>query len=355
MSSDADVDVHYHLFRCKLSACTLAMWPVSSALFLTATAVSNRLVVIPDAHGDKVALESALALAQVPLQRSTADEDRTHVVSLGDSVDRGPDPKGCYKLLQAVQATCLLGNHDWVNLLGIAPHDDPSTPHREDLYAPYVIEEDLGSFGGWAQRQEAFGPHGELGREIREHFNIVSILPGPWHQQRELPPLEAAATLFVHAGISWKLAQRYNSVADMAAEARRALALSLAGDDHGLLTELFDEVLQMRDLAYGRGQRTCDDLERSLAHLGAARLVVGHTPQQTRRAEVKCGGRLVLLDVAMSRWLINVHRPEQNAHPVALEARYDGNDGEEKLQSLRALYQNEVVNLPPFDRDQPEL
>eukprot|EP00928_Gymnodinium_smaydae_P055648 TRINITY_DN39147_c0_g1_i1.p1 TRINITY_DN39147_c0_g1~~TRINITY_DN39147_c0_g1_i1.p1 ORF type:complete len:347 (-),score=62.85 TRINITY_DN39147_c0_g1_i1:175-1215(-) len=329
------VDVHSTMFA-LIFACTL----------LQAVSAQRRLVVIPDAHGDREVLEAALTLAHVPLVRKAVDEDDLQVLSLGDSVDRGPNPAGCYEALANAQAIRLLGNHEWINLMGVAAEDDPSTPHiQEDLFAPYVSKEDLAGFGGWQNRQIAFSSRGDIGRKIREEFQLVQVLPSPWAKKGVLPPLRAAASLFMHAGIESSLAKKYESAEEMNAQGRAALQQSLNGDDRGLHTELFHEVLQSRYLAYGAEREICSDLRATLAHLGAARLIVGHTPQRSRKAQVRCGGRMVLLDIAMSRWLMKVTKAERQMHPVALEMTYDGPAGQEMLSSLQILYEGDKLDM----------
>ncbi|MGA2034031.1 MAG: metallophosphoesterase family protein [Thermoguttaceae bacterium] len=73
----------------------------------------GRIIAIGDIHGCPAALEAVLgAIAPCP-------EDT--IVTLGDYVDRGPDPRGVLDRLLAVQRGCrlvpLLGNHDQMMLL----------------------------------------------------------------------------------------------------------------------------------------------------------------------------------------------------------------------------------------------
>lgn len=55
-----------------------------------------------------------------------------------------------------------------------------------------------------------------------------------------------------------------------------------------------------RQQAQGREGSVCRHLEQVLARLGVRRLVVGHTPQSSGRAAVRCEGKLLLLDTGMS-------------------------------------------------------
>merc|ERR1712118_651322 len=106
------------------------------------------------------------------------------------------------------------------------------------------------------------------------------------------------------------------------------------------------------------GPQICSDLHRTLAHLGAARMVVGHTPQVSRRALIKCDGRFIVLDVGMSRWLFGERgsdRPEKDVHPASMDLEYKGASGEELLTSLRIRYHDEVADIPFSTSDHSEL
>mmetsp|Transcript_109236 Transcript_109236/g.216943 ORF Transcript_109236/g.216943 Transcript_109236/m.216943 type:complete len:399 (+) Transcript_109236:66-1262(+) len=367
--------------------------------------VEKRLFAIPDVHGDLDALQGALRLAGVQFENVHTSagqaKAKTHVmlppnstlVFLGDLVDRGPAGPACYaQLVELAKAAArnnssshvvrLLGNHEWLNLLGVDRRDNPNTPYvQEDLLASYVHPQELDELNGWHGRGAAFRPNGSIAEEIQREFRILALLPAPWHSQtaEQLPPVTAAATLFLHGGITASTAHRYASAAELDAEARQQLhRWGLHGDSTLLLpgrpphgTELFNELLQERMLAYGPSSTVCPELRSILAHFGAARLVLGHTPQlggnswgepqQQRRAGVHCDGRLILMDVAMSRWLLNMRRPEKSPHPAVLELSYlenlDAEPGDTttsgELTGLRVLYGSAASKkhdlLPPFD------
>lgn len=125
---------------------------------------ANRLIQIPDIHGDFDLMKHALSLVE-PL-----DPEKDHLVFTGDFVDRGPAPKECYDLSEELSkkynVTRLLGNHEWITLMGVGPRDP---------FAEYVTAEDLASFGGWDKRRHEFGPHGHYGKMIREGFNAIAV------------------------------------------------------------------------------------------------------------------------------------------------------------------------------------
>mmetsp|Transcript_16638 Transcript_16638/g.33779 ORF Transcript_16638/g.33779 Transcript_16638/m.33779 type:complete len:311 (+) Transcript_16638:91-1023(+) len=246
------------------------------------TARAARLLQIPDIHGDIEVMKKALALVQ-PI----APSDK--LVFTGDLVDRGPFPQECYELSERLaqdhEVTRLIGNHEWVNLLGVS---------EGSLFAPYVPKEDLASFGGWGQRMHAFSRDGDLGKLIRMGFDVIAL--------EELPSDPRSRTLFVHAGISLRTMKRYGSV-DAIKDAGKKMLL-----DDNLETELLDEILQTRHLAEANELRVCPEVDEVLQIAGAERLVVGHTPTvmvggQVGKPLVRCDGRLLLTDVAMSRWM----------------------------------------------------
>lgn len=254
-----------------------------------AFALGPRLIQIPDIHGDFELMQQALALITPPLQAG----DR--LVFTGDFVDRGPDPISCYKLSQSLaeradlkgNVTRLIGNHEWVNLRGLGPRD---------TFAQYVSKEDLGSFGGWNKRMESWTKEGEVGRLIREGFDVIALEEAG----EKIDP--RGRTLFVHAGIEASTMKRYGTVEAMRAEGKKSLL------DDELDTGLLSEILQTRHLAQGAEMAVCNEVEDILKTAKGERIVVGHTPTTLVGGKqgapvVRCGGRLILMDVAMSRWM----------------------------------------------------
>jgi hypothetical protein len=107
---------------------------------------STRIVAIGDLHGDYAALEQILAFAEV--------DSSTVVVHTGDSIDRGDDT---IKLLDFFMSAPpnffhVMGNHELMNI-------------ADNLN--YVSQGDFNSFGGKANRAEAFAKGGKYGDYIR--------------------------------------------------------------------------------------------------------------------------------------------------------------------------------------------
>lgn len=76
--------------------------------------------------------------------------------------------------------------------------------------------------------------------------------------------------------------------------------------------------LWTRELSLDSEATACQKLDEVLQTFGAARMVVGHTPQIDGRVHTRCGGRLVLGDTLISAAYTGV------GHPSAVEVRSDG-------------------------------
>ncbi|MFV8835498.1 metallophosphoesterase [Aquisalimonas sp.] len=65
----------------------------------------GRDLVIGDLHGHRATLEAALEALRF-------DPSRDRVISVGDLVDRGPDSRGCLRLLETPWFHAVMGNHE---------------------------------------------------------------------------------------------------------------------------------------------------------------------------------------------------------------------------------------------------
>jgi hypothetical protein len=81
-----------------------------------------RTIICSDAHGYLSLITNALAATGFV-------EGRDRFVYAGDLMDRGPDPVGCFELVDSVADVVLFGNHDVACALGlpIAPRDPNAT------------------------------------------------------------------------------------------------------------------------------------------------------------------------------------------------------------------------------------
>ncbi|KAF4675331.1 hypothetical protein FOL47_007949 [Perkinsus chesapeaki] len=286
--------------------------------------VGGRIVAIADVHGDRRNLVQALENARVLSHKRSAGggeelewhpeasdpETPVMVVQLGDMVDRGPLGLQCYQLMQDLYAAeganeivRVLGNHEILNLLGMAGR--------------YVTDEDIAEYGGEEARKHSWSPGGDIWTMIRDHYELVHVYGGSFtskYSREKVPgllPLDRADTIFVHGGLLPALTDR--SVDELNRQATRMI------NDGSMRNPLFlseSSPVWSRLYALGSDAEACPPLIKVLRHYGVARMVVGHTPSEDGRMKVRCGGRVILADVALSRWMA---RYPHHGHPAALE------------------------------------
>lgn len=231
---------------------------------------ARRVVAIGDLHGDLDQALAALRLAGLVDGEGHWIGGGAVLVQTGDVTDRGPDSRGVLDLMRRLtdeaqgaggRVEPLLGNHEVMNV-----HGDWRYVHPADIEA----------FGGLEARVAAFSLDGPY---------------GAWLAQRDAATI-VADTVFVHGGITPKWAAK--GVAAINAEVRRAIR---EGDGE-ILGE--DGPLWYRGYVENPEKKACTALAESLGALGVKRMVVGHTTRRDGRIEVRCDGRLHVIDVGIS-------------------------------------------------------
>lgn len=274
--------------------------PEPGALGVARKALPGRVVAVGDLHGDLEQALAVLRMAGVVDAEGHWSGGSTILVHTGDSLDRGPAGKEMLDLWRRLEEEAprtggrvivLLGNHESMNLLG-------------DWR--YVDADDVVGFGGVDARRAALAPNGTYGAWLIEH-DLVAVV---------------GDTVFVHGGLAPEWAEvgpeRIN------AAAREALK---QGQGAPVLGEGGPQ--WYRDLVLDPEHEACPELARSLRALGAARMVVGHTTRRDGRIQPRCEGRLLVIDIGISR--------HYGGHEGALEI-VDGD--------ARALYPTGAVDLP---------
>ena len=320
----------------------------------------KRVVAISDIHGAHRELVATLHTAGVIDAAQRWNAAHTHLVIVGDIVDRGDDSRASLDLLMRLEAEAVaaggkvhvvLGNHDVMNIVG-------------DLR--YTTKGEFAAFAGEespAMREAAFQRHlatrtGDKTTvdDARRAFDLAyppgffahraafaaSATYGKWLLGKPLL-LQINDTLFVHAGLSEAAANigrtaingalrgqlleyaglleqlTAQGVVDPATDFHelpdRIEAARIAGASSGDADMLrrTDRLLALHEsLVHGpasplwyRGNVGCGPLieqarlESALANFGAVRLVVGHTPTWRRRVWSRLGGRVVQIDTGM--------------------------------------------------------
>jgi hypothetical protein len=329
-----------------------------------------RVVAFGDVHGAYDALETLL----VEVGIIDADDlswrgGTTHLVSLGDLVDRGPDSRKAMDLIRRLQSEAqeaggrvhlVLGNHEIMNLTGDLRYVSAAE------YAAFAAEDPDPAAApdapaGWAGLKAAFAPDGTYGRWLLDQPAVVIVND----------------TAFVHAGLS-PVAGRYSpeelndtvrallrevltlrsdleaaevlpkySEINEAAESLRP-RLNVSADNPlpegaqaaaARFVELVDHPLLASDGPYWyRGNVWChplietSHLDEVLSAWQVSRVVVGHTPTPDGRVRSRLDGRVLQADTGM---LTEYYRGRASA--VLFDERgtrvfYAGEPGSTRLQ-----------------------
>lgn len=274
-----------------------------------------RLIAIGDLHGDLDKARRAFRLADLVDDRDQWIGGSTVAVQVGDVLDRGDQEIELFYWLERLRREAaaaggalhmLLGNHETMNV---------AQQFR------YVTPGGFASFRTWA-RGHAFeaGLKGlcncQRGTDLQKALGLSTLAeqdavsartealrPGGIISTRFIAPhpvvLQIGSTVFVHGGLLPAHAaygiERINN------ETQQWV---LAGPTHAKPHFLSgrDAVVWSRQYSAEDGsQCDCDALQQALARLpGAVRMVVGHTIQSAG-INSACGGRVVRIDVGLSK------------------------------------------------------
>jgi hypothetical protein len=323
----------------------------------------GRIVAFGDVHGDHGALVALLQRAGVVDDELAWRGGRTHVVSLGDLLDRGPDSRRVMDLLRRLQDEAeraggrvhlVLGNHELMNLTGdvryVAPGEWAAFAGPEDdRLRAGAIEAARGEGldaqalaarpPGYYAHRAAFAPDGAYGawllaQRVWVRINgwlflhgglapagIPALLPGESGQD-EMAGLEAR--LRAPVGELVRLRSRLPLggtepvFGDLLALAEPGSDADSEGFGEGPAAATVPAPLRTRlaelaaapafapeGPAWYRGNAACPaplespSLTAALPRVGARGVVVGHTPTPDRRVHARLDGRVLLLDTGM--------------------------------------------------------
>ncbi|MDJ0917207.1 MAG: metallophosphoesterase [Woeseiaceae bacterium] len=316
----------------------------------------ERVVAVSDVHGAHPAFATTLKGAGVIDNEQSWSGGKSHLVVVGDLLDRGPDSRRSMDLLMKLEQEAeaaggkvhvLIGNHEAMNLIGDLRYvaageyeafareetEDERNfwfeKHRESRETPDYSREafDKAFPPGYFAHRRAFAADGHYGAWLLSKPVIVVI----------------NQTAFVHGGVSPMVGEygldgvNGKLVGEMAEYLRLldrlyAEEILLPTDnfyDHpGLLEawmppidstpELLDSVAKARILnasrlhdsdgpLWYRGNAACSRvieetrLLETLEIIGANRVVIGHTPTPTRRILSRLDGAIVEVDTGMNR------------------------------------------------------
>ena len=266
----------------------------------------ERIVAVGDVHGAYDRLAEILRAAGVVDAGLHWSGGRTHLVQLGDVVDRGADSRKALDLLRRLEKEArraggavhaLLGNHEVMRMLGDMRYASPGefeafvTPRSEETRekllrtAPPEARDRLlpETPLGRVEMDLAFGPQGEYGKWLRGHLAVVRI----------------NGILFLHGGISPALADTRCDVIN--ATVRRELTSDIdpsrAAPRDRLVTRE-DGPLWYRGLAQ-QPETFGPSVDDILTRQGARAIVIAHTVTPEGRIVRRFGGKVLQIDTAM--------------------------------------------------------
>ena len=241
----------------------------------------QRIITIGDIHGDYTALQNILKYTDAYVSKT--------IISIGDVIDRGDDTiKILDFLMNQNKIIHLKGNHEEANLQG---------------NFNYVSLGDINSFGSLWNRRKAFSWGGK-------YFNYLST--------RKIIHKEGDV-IFVHAGISFEIAQKYKTIEEM-------------NEKFKYNYDLQNPQGPIWYRAYSNpNQAICKLLYQTLDILDAKFMVMGHITFQ--EISTKCEGKAIFIDTGISYALRNNYS--------ALEIIQESG----KTIEINALYPNKTVKI----------
>ena len=317
----------------------------------------GKVVAISDVHGAYAAMVRTLKSAGVLDDALAWRAGPAHLVITGDILDRGPDSRQVMDLLMRLEGEAeeaggrvhlLLGNHEIMNLTGDLRYvsaaeyatftEEEVAAEREQAFQVFrslrpeaqdeeALRRDFGLRAppGYFGHRSAFAPDGRYGKWLLEKPLLIVIND----------------TAFVHGGLSPLVTELgldgvndtmknevagYASGLDVVIEAglidptenffRHAEILGALPADPQRPAEIAQAIADVIRLntasvhdsqspAWYRGNVGCgalvedDKLDAALAALGAERVVIGHTPTQSRQVLQRLDGRVIEVDTGM--------------------------------------------------------
>jgi hypothetical protein len=317
----------------------------------------DRIVAVGDIHGAYDALVATLQNADVIDEKLAWSGGKTHFVTTGDLLDRGPESRRVMDLIMRLEQEAplaggrvhqLLGNHEVMNLIG-----DLRYVSNEE-YAAFLDIETAKERKQWYKRFRGSKPEDSNEAAVRWEFDRRAPpgyfghrrafrhdgIYGKWLLEKPIM-IVINDTAFVHGGVPPFVAEHGLTGVNVALKknmfdyliTRSGLEESAVmspidtfKESPAMLTERINArqlegetqtaaqnlVALSKSPLYGsagptwyRGTATCnrliegDALNSALSQIGAKRVVMGHTPTITRQVQQRMNGRIVEIDTGM--------------------------------------------------------
>ena len=300
----------------------------------------EKIVAIGDIHGDYNSFVNILRGTGLIDNLGHWTGGKTHLVQLGDVMDKGDNAKGIFDLIMELEKEAekaggkvhmLLGNHEEMNITGIAfafpgyvtlkqfksfiPDryiKNQEKKFRKKMRRNHPREADSDSsidnnldrywkdFHNKVIRNDRHPAQTQYKKSFNEKY-------GKWLVKQNAV-IKINDTIFVHGGISqrfsdWKLKNINNRLRLELSDQRRAVMSSgnpyIKGHDQVFVYNT-EGPLWFRGLAQFRGKgsgKVADDI---LLNLKAQHMVIGHTPQIIKEDMKRFGDKIWIIDTAIS-------------------------------------------------------
>ena len=318
----------------------------------------SRIVALADVHGAYDAMVDALGAAAVVDDNLAWSAGDTHLVIVGDLLDRGPDSRAAMDLLMRLEVEAeasggkvhvLIGNHEAMNLVGDLRY--VSAAEYEAFAGEELVADRERWFNVFAEKRSSTGqtPEG-LATVFRQKYPLGFFAHrrafasdgkyGDWLLDKPAVVV-INRTAFVHGGLSPMIAEiglqgvngqlvgemsEYVRLLDVVYRVGALLPTDNFHDHPALLSkfmpplEISADVLKSIDTVkklndsdlhsldgplWYRGNVVCselieyDKLTTTLEAIGADRVVVGHTPTPGRTVLSRLDGKLIEIDTGM--------------------------------------------------------
>lgn len=306
----------------------------------------RRVVAVADVHGAYQELLAVLRETAIIDESLRWKAGSTHLVSLGDLLDRGPDSRKVLDLLMRLEREArdaggavhvVLGNHEVMNIVGdlryvteaeyaaFAGGDDAAL--REAAWQRVLAPEpdaaratfDAAYPAGYFAHRQAFSADGRYGAWLLKRPFLITVNDAAF-VHGGLPAIVAklgleATNLTLHQQLatylqSWQAIESELSLTRPIGFQDRLAAVAgrvTEEQSQSLVAMQHAEIFTSDGPSWYRGQALCnpytedENLDAVLGTLGVARVVVGHSVSPTSRVLGRFDGRVILLDAGMLR------------------------------------------------------
>jgi len=259
----------------------------------------EKIVAIADLHGDYENFEQILKGTGLIDKNLSWTGGKTHLVQLGDIMDRGPAARKIFDLIIRLEKESeaaggrvhlLLGNHEEVNILGMAfrfPGYMTWKQFVSFLPEKYIAQKEAGLRSKYRNQPDAkallekerevlWTKIKDKDKKAQKKFNDNFYkLYGKWLLSRNIV-IKLNDIIFVHGGISEKYSSW--SLKDMNEMERRELSLIRRGEPiTPQILYVQDGPLWFRGLIQSDEEEFSPVVDRILANLKANYIVMGHT------------------------------------------------------------------------------